>query len=165
VSDQKYGIPPARFTWPDWRCVALDVEKLDVCNRPATWHKKPVERACVSWTYCERHKPKGAEPITPDIPFAVTRLELRVAVTGAPGDLKEAADEAVRRVLNAIAAVGGLVTEVNVRRRKASTLPAGEPVPRLTLGGRVDPPVNAIASYATLEPSPMRFRRSRRRNG
>jgi hypothetical protein len=125
--------------WPAWTCIAIDPDSGQVCNGPATWKLLPTRDAQTPWIYCNRHRPDGAEPITEDEPYYVTRLELRVAVTGAPGTRAVARDEAVRRIVYAIEAVGGLVTHLNVKGATAKPVPAQQALGRLELAGPPEP--------------------------
>lgn len=134
-----FSAKPIVLAWPDWRCVAIDAGSGSVCRAPARWQVIPIAGADMRWTYCDHCKPEGADPIPADAPYYVTRIDLTVALTGAPGSRAGATDEAVRRVLYALEDVGGLVVNLRVRGRKASGAAlAGEPL-RLQLAGRPEP--------------------------
>jgi hypothetical protein len=113
-------VPRVAFQWPRWICGAIDARKRDVCGDDARWMKRPTPGAALPWLYCDRHKPRGAVRIPARQPFAVTRLELRVAVSGSPGEPAAAADEGVSRIKHAIEAVGGMVVGVRVLGGAAS---------------------------------------------
>jgi hypothetical protein len=125
--------------WPDWRCIAIDASTGSVCGARATWQQKPTDQAATAWTYCDRCRPDGAEAIAPDAPYYVTRLELRVAVTGAPGNRAAAAEEAIRRIAYAVESVGGLIVGIKVPGKAASPAAATSPPLRLQLAGQPEP--------------------------
>ncbi|MGB2711416.1 MAG: hypothetical protein WBC33_07850, partial [Conexibacter sp.] len=87
--------------WPDLRCCATRPDTGSVCGAPATHQRTPIASAATAWPYCASCAPAGAEPIPAASPYAVTRLELRVAVAGPTGDLAASAAEAVRRMVYA----------------------------------------------------------------
>lgn len=134
--------------WPAWICVAVDQAAGRSCCAPARWQRSPTARSRTTWTYCDRHKPAGAAPIPPDAPYRVTRLEIAVAVTGAPGDPEATEDEAIRRITYALEEAGGLVAGIRVRGRKPSTAAvAGSPL-RLQLAGPPEPLRMARAAHS-----------------
>jgi hypothetical protein len=125
--------------WPQWRCVSIVPGLGTTCDLPATHRVAGSDASAASWTYCTRHAPAAAVPIPPDAPYYVTRLELRVAVTGAPGNRAAAADEAVNRITHAIEAAGGLVVDLRIPGRAASVDAASASPLRLQLAGRGEP--------------------------
>lgn len=125
--------------WPDWRCVATDASAARACNAPATWQALPLKSSTTFWTYCDHHKPEHAERIPENARFTIVRLELQVALAGPPGDLRAAADAAVRRATYALQDVGALVTGIRLRGRKARLAEPAAAVGRLELAGRPEP--------------------------
>lgn len=125
--------------WPAFVCEAIDERTGRVCGLAATWMRRPIARSRTYWTYCDRHFPAASEPIPADVSFAVTRLELRVALAGPPGDLEASADEAVRRAVFALEAAGGTVVQLRVVGQKASIVSGEGARMRLQLAGRPKP--------------------------
>lgn len=148
--------------WPDWRCDAIRPETGAICGLKATWQCLPVAHARQPRLYCDDCRPDGAEPIPPDSKYFVTRLDVRVALTGAPGNRSAAADEAVRRLLYGLEALGCAVLKLEIAGKAASTAGAEAPSLRLELAGAREPlPAEAAASEApsTPERKPRPFRR------
>lgn len=140
VPDAASSLMLRRFrSWPDWRCVAVERVTAAPCLAPARWQQRPVDGAETSWTFCDRHRPPGATAIPADAPFTVTRIRLEVAVTGAPGAPQASVDEGVRRLVYALEDVGGLVTHLAVRGRKASRAAVDDSLGRLQLAGHPEP--------------------------
>jgi hypothetical protein len=125
----------ARFDWPRWICGAVDAERGTVCGLDAAWKERPIQGSDLWWLRCDRHRAAAAIPIATGEPFAVTRLELRVAVASVPGDPRLSAEAAVRLVARAIEAIGGAVVGVHVVGQRASEPAAPAAVGRLQLGG------------------------------
>lgn len=157
-------MPRRSFTWPAWICGAIDGRRGHVCGLTARWQKLPTSRSRTPWLYCERHKPAGADPIPPDAPFYVTRIELRVALTGAPGDRDMAADEAVRRIQCAIEGAGGVILGLKVPGGKASSALAEGPPLRLLFAeqGWWPPPASPFLEAPNAPAVPFWPRRRRR---
>lgn len=125
--------------WPDWRCIAIVPSSGRVCDGRATYYRPSIDPSASSWTYCAGCRTSDCIPIPPDFPYYVTRLELRVALTGAPACRAAATAEAVRRALGALEAVGARVVDARVVGRVASAAAAsGEPL-RLQLAGKGEP--------------------------
>lgn len=106
-----------------------------MCGVDAEWQEKPTRRADTPRLYCGRHYPPDAVRIPADAPFYVTRIALRVAATGAPGERDAATAEALRRIVSAVELAGGLVVDAKVLGGRASTAAADGPPLRLQLAG------------------------------
>jgi hypothetical protein len=143
--------------WPAFICEALDERSGRVCGLDAQWLQFPVPQAKTAWTYCGRHAPTGAVPIPDDVPYAVTRLALRVAIAGRPGDLEASADEAVRRAVFALEDVGATVIGLRVVGGKASQEAAEGPTGRLQLAGRPQPSSGRAGAFIAFEEAPARL--------
>lgn len=128
-----------RFTWPAFVCLALDEGKSDVCGLRARWRSRPLATSATWWTYCDHHRPAGAELIPDDAAFRVTRLTVTVAVVSMQELREEAAIEASLRVRHALEGAAAAVVRVHVHGRLTGT--AGlEPSPfRLLLAGPGEP--------------------------
>lgn len=164
--DRRWRRPKVAYQWPVWICGALDARKADVCGLEATWMKLPTRAARTPRLYCEQHRPLGATRIPPDAAFHVTRLELRVAVSGAPGDHQASADEAVRRIQCGVEAVGGVIVGLRVLGLVASTAGASSPPLRLQLARELTiPPADVPLWEAPYEYIQIPTWRRRRRRG
>jgi hypothetical protein len=122
-------------SWPDWRCDAIRPETGQLCGLRATWQCLPLPHASQPRLYCDHCRPDGSTPIPPDSKYFVTRLDIRVALTGAPGSRSAAADEAVRRVLYGLEALGCAVLKLDIAGKAASSAGAEAPRLRLELAG------------------------------
>jgi len=141
-------------TWPSFVCGALDSRAGRVCGLHAQWMKFPIPGAHTAWTYCDRHRPPDAERIPEDVPYAVTRLELRVAIAGRPGELAASADEAVRLVVFALEDVGATVTGLRVVGGKATQAGAEGPPLRILLAGPSTPVLEPGEPYIAFRRAP-----------
>lgn len=148
--------------WPAFACGAIDDRAGRVCGLDARWCKLPLEHATIAWTYCDRHRPADAEPITDATPYSVTRLELRVAVAGRPGELEASAVDALRLAVCALEDIGATVTGIRVVGGKASQNHVGAPLGRLQLAGRPKP-VPRESSFTGPPETPPWWRWQRRR--
>lgn len=150
-------------SWPNFRCVAVDPDRGEPCGAPASCAAAPIARSAATWFYCDRHQPAGAVPIPADQPFVVARLDLRVAVALAPGDLDAAADESVRRVIHALEAVGVLPTGIRVVGQKAAPANQAAATLRLQLAGPPVPVERRSSFVGPLDASgAVRWRRRRK---
>ena len=126
-------VPPpassARYDFPRWTCSAIDGPSGSICGCRATWKQRPIAGSDVWWLRCDHHKGEGAEPIRPDEPFTVTRLELRVAVAALGTDRQRHAIDVSRAIQGLLSDVGAVVVGLRIVGHQAS-----EPVPTGAVG-------------------------------
>lgn len=152
-----------RPRFPRFICSELERGCGHDCGRDASWWAPWSADGLYVRTYCDDHKPANAEQIPLEAGYLITRVELRVAVPHLPADPFNAADQAVRKMTEAVEAAGGLVVGLRVVGQKADSSAVGAPPLRLELAGRPTPAVRPDRPFWGILDDPPWLRAWRRR--
>jgi hypothetical protein len=132
---------PLRPQFPTFVCSSIERGCGHVCGIEAKWQAPWSPDGSIVRVYCDDHKPEGATEIPLGARFMLSRVELRVVIPAPLSDPFDAANQAVRKVTDALEAAGGLVVGVRVVGQKADEGEPEAPPLRLQLAGRPEPAV------------------------